>query len=387
MGRGGAAHRISPTLKHFLDTQDFTREELQQLLELVGLLKQADYDAAVPQLLPRRSLGMIFEEPSTRTRVSFEVAMTKLGGHGIYLKPGEIHLGGRESLFDTAKVLSRMCDVIEARVLKHSTVVELARDADVPVINGLSDYNHPTQAIADLFTITEHLPPGRNLEDCTVVFVGDRTDVCSSLMFITTQFGMNFIHAAPAAYQAPRSWVRIAEANIARAGSGSIRVTDEVEEAVACADFLYTDVWWWYGQESEVPQRTAAFMPRYQVNAELFARAPEHALFMHCLPATRGGEVTDEVMDHPRSIVFDQAENRLHAQKGILVWLTFPTIKHNASEELLRYHEGRVQAYLSEVGWDRGPCAGRSHRTAEHLAASDERSHGAAGPARARSSS
>ncbi len=341
-------------MKHLIDTQDFQRSELEDLLGLIRMLKEADEDAGVPQLLPRRSLGMIFEEPSTRTRVSFEVAMTKLGGHGLYLKPGEIHLGGRESLYDTAKVLSRMCDVIEARVLEHATVVELARDAEVPVINGLSDYNHPTQAIADLFTITEHLQD-RRLRDCTVVFVGDRTDVCSSLMFITTQFGMNFVHAAPAAYQAPAAWVEIAKANVAAAGSGSVTVTDAVEEAVASADFVYTDVWWWIGQEGEAAERMAAFMPRYQVNAQLFARAPEHALFMHCLPATRGGEVTDEVMDHERSIVFDQAENRLHAQKGILVWLTYPVIKHPVDDERARYHETRVKAYLAELGWDGAP--------------------------------
>ncbi len=369
-------------MKNLIDTQDFSRSEIGELLELIGLLKEADYDGVVPQLLPRRSLGMIFEEPSTRTRVSFEVAMTKLGGHGIYLKPGEIHLGGHESLYDTAKVLSRMCDVIEARVLKHATVVELAGAAEVPVINGLSDFNHPTQAIGDLTTITEHLPAGRRLEDCTVVFVGDCTDVCSSLMFITTQFGMNFIHAAPAAYQAPASWVKVAGANVAAAESGSISVTEDVEAAVAKADFVYTDVWWWFGQESEVSERTAAFMPRYQVNWELFSRAPEHALFMHCLPATRGGEVTDEVMDSQRSIVFDQAENRLHAQKGILVWLTYPTIKHSPSDELRSFHEGRVQAYLSEVGWDRAGSAHTGYRAhdahaergEEHVAVSTQES-------------
>ncbi|HUB74003.1 MAG TPA: ornithine carbamoyltransferase [Solirubrobacteraceae bacterium] len=339
-------------MRHFIDTQDCSRGELEQLLQLIGMLKAADYDGAVPQLLPRCSLGMIFEEPSTRTRVSFEVAMTKLGGHGIYLKPGEIHLGGRESLYDTAKVLSRMCDVIEARVLEHETVLELARDAEVPVINGLSDYNHPTQAIADLFTITERLPAGRRLEDCTVVFVGDRTDVCSSLMFITTQFGMNFVHAGPPAYQAPAEWVALAQANVHAAGSGSVTVTAEVEDAVAKADFLYTDVWWWFGQEQEQAQRKAAFMPRYQVNAELFARAPSHALFMHCLPATRGGEVTDEVIDHERSIVFDQAENRLHAQKGLLAWLVHPRLRQPPSAEARAFHEQRVHAFLGEVGWE-----------------------------------
>ena len=178
-------------MRHFVDTQDFSREELEELLALIGLLKDADRDAAVPHVLHDRSLGMIFEEPSTRTRVSFEVAMVKLGGHALYLKPGEIHLGVRESLYDTAKVLSRMCDVIEARTLKHSTVVDLARDSDVPVINGLTDYNHPTQVVCDLLTMSENLPDGRRLDECTVVFVGDRTNVCSSLLAITTQFGMN----------------------------------------------------------------------------------------------------------------------------------------------------------------------------------------------------
>ncbi|MEX2107039.1 MAG: putrescine carbamoyltransferase [Solirubrobacterales bacterium] len=334
-------------MRHFIDTQDFTRAQLEQLLELIRLLKEADRDGAVPELLPRRSLGMIFEEPSTRTRVSFEVAMSKLGGHALYLRPGEIHLGQRESLYDTAKVLSRMCDVIEARTLKHETVLELARDSEVPVINGLTDFNHPTQAVCDLFTMSEHLPAGRELEDCTVVFVGDRTNVCSSEMFITTQFGMRFVHAAPAAYQAPAEWVAIAEANAASSG-GSVAITEDVEAAVAEAHFVYTDLWWWVDQEDEIPARRAAFMPRYQVNAELISRAPAEARFMHCLPASRGVEVTDEVIDGKRSIVFDQAENRLHAEKGILAWLTLPTLGAAPSEELRQYHAGRVQAHLNE---------------------------------------
>ena len=341
-------------MKHFIDTQDFSRAELEELLELIRLLKDADRDAAVPQLLGHRSLGMIFEEPSTRTRVSFEVAMAKLGGHALYLKPGEIHLGVRESLYDTAKVLSRMCDVIEARTLEHDTVVQLAEDADVPVINGLTDYNHPTQVVCDLLTMSERLPAGRRLEDCTVVFVGDRTNVCSSLMFITTQFGMSFIHAAPPAYSAPADWVRIAEANVAASGSGGVTVTDDVEEAVAHADFVYTDLWWWVDQMDEIPERRQAFMPRYQVNAQLIARAPAHAKFMHCLPASRGVEVTDEVIDGPRSIVFDQAENRLHTEKGILVWLTYPTVTQPTAEQL-RFHDERVRSFLRDAHLQNDP--------------------------------
>jgi putrescine carbamoyltransferase len=335
-------------VKDFIDTNDFTVAELSGLLELVRLLKDADRVGCVPELLRRRSLGMIFEEPSTRTRVSFEVAMVKLGGHALYLRPGEIHLGVRESLGDTARVLSRMCDVIEARVLKHQTVLDLAAQSSVPVINGLSDYNHPTQALADLFTMTEHLPAGKSLPDCRVVFVGDATNVCSSLMHITTKFGMHFVHAGPSAYQAPPEWVKLAEENIAAAGHGSVTVTSEVEDAVADADFLYTDVWWWVGQENEIPERTAAFLPRYQVNGALFARAP-HAKFMHCLPASRGSEVTDEVIDSPRSIVFDQAENRLHTQKALLAWFTYPRIPHDPPAELLIRHESRIREFLADA--------------------------------------
>jgi putrescine carbamoyltransferase len=347
-----SARGETAAMKHFIDTQEHSRAELSSLLELIDMLKAADAEAAVPQLLAHRSLGMIFEEPSTRTRVSFEVAMAKLGGHALYLKPGEIHLGKRESLYDTAKVLSRMCDVIEARLLSHDTVLQLAAAAEVPVINGLTDYNHPTQVVCDIFTMIEHLPAGKRLQDCTVVFVGDRTNVCSSLMMITTQFGMSFVHAAPAAYQAPEQWQAIARENAARSG-GSVTVTEEVEEAVAGADFVYTDLWWWVDQEDEIPERRAAFMPRYQVNVQLMARAPGHARFMHCLPASRGVEVTDEVIDGPRSIVFDQAENRLHTEKAILVWLTYPTI-HRPSLERLAHHDRCVREKLHELGWDGG---------------------------------
>lgn len=339
--------------KHFLDTNDFGRDELADLLELVSLLKEADRDGCVPELLRNRSLGMIFEEPSTRTRVSFEVAMVKLGGHALYLKPGEIHLGERESVADTARVLARMCDVLMARTLAHETVTELARWSRVPVINGLTDYNHPTQAVCDLFTMREHLPAGKALEDCTVVFVGDATNVCSSTMHVTTKFGMDFVHAGPADYQAPEAWVKLAERNTADAGTGSVRITDEVEDAVRSADFVYTDLWWWIDQEGEIPQRRAAFMPRYQVNADLMALAPPHARFMHCLPASRGVEVTDEVADSPRSVIFDQAENRLHAEKGILVWTAYPGIEHHPAPELRSHHAGRIAEHLGRAGWTR----------------------------------
>ena len=340
-------------MKDLLDTNDLSIHEIDDILALVRLLKDADRDGAVPELLRGRSLGMIFEEPSTRTRVSFEVAMTKLGGHALYLKPGEIHLGVRESLADTARVLARMCDVLVARVLHHQTVVDLAHWSSVPVINGLSDYNHPTQAICDVFTMGEHLPPGKALQDCTVVFVGDRTNVCSSLMHTTTKLGMHFVHAGPAAYASPAEWVTLAEANVADAGHGSVRLTEEVEDAVAEADFVYTDLWWWVDQEDEIPERRAAFLPRYQVDGALMARAPR-ARFMHCLPASRGVEVTDAVMDSAASLVFDQAENRLHVEKALLVWLVAPRLAVVPQSALAR-HAAAIDAHLARH--DRGPAA------------------------------
>lgn len=313
------------SVRHFLDTQDFSKAELTSLLELIGRLKQADREGCTPRLLQDASLGMIFEEPSTRTRISFEVAMTELGGHALYLKPGEIHLGVRESIYDTARVISRMVDGMMARTLRHETMLQLAQAATVPVINGLTDYNHPTQVVCDVFTMCEHLPPGKHLEDVQVTFVGDATNVLSSLMFMCTQMGMHFTHAAPHKYQPPAAWLAIAEANCRNSG-GSLQVTDDPHLAVRQADFLYTDLWWWVGQEEQIPERRAAFMPRYQVSIDLLRRAPAHCKFMHCLPASRGVEATDEVMDSPQSIIFDQSENRLHTEKGILAWLLYPRL-------------------------------------------------------------
>lgn len=332
------------TIRHFLDTQDFSKEELLDMIELVRIIKEADQQGATPKLLQDASLAMIFEEPSTRTRISFEVAMTELGGHALYLKPGEIHLGVRESLSDTAQVISRMVDVIMARTLKHETMLGLAAAATVPVINGLTDYNHPTQVVCDVFTMMEHIPEGKRIEDLRVTFVGDATNVLSSLMHICTRMGMHFTHAAPKKYQPPAEWRTIAEENC-RASGGTLTITEDVVAAVKDADFLYTDLWWWVGQEDEIPERRAAFMPTYQVNMELLKQAPAHCRFMHCLPASRGVEATDEVMDSPQSIIFDQSENRLHTEKGLLVWFVYPRLKH-PSAELRAYHAGRIQSFL-----------------------------------------
>ncbi|HEX2980772.1 MAG TPA: putrescine carbamoyltransferase [Anaerolineaceae bacterium] len=335
------------TIRHFIDTQDFTKEELLDLIQLTRMIKAADKQGATPKLLKDASLAMIFEEPSTRTRISFEVAMTELGGHALYLKPGEIHLGVRESLGDTSKVISRMVDVIMARTLKHETVVNLAKDATVPVINGLTDYNHPTQVVCDVLTMMEHMPAGKRLEDLNVTFVGDATNVLSSLMYICTQMGMNFTHAAPRKYQAPAEWQAIARENCRKSG-GTLTVTEDPVAAVRDADFIYTDLWWWVGQEDQIPERRAAFMPDYQVNMNLLSKAPAHCKVMHCLPASRGVEATDEVLDSPQSIIYDQAENRLHTEKGILVWLVYPRLQR-ASAELKAYHAGRIESFIESM--------------------------------------
>lgn len=342
---------MSHPLRHFIDTQDFQPEELMRIIDLIRLLKNADKEGACPKLLAGASLGMIFEEPSTRTRISFEVAMTKLGGHALYLKPGEIHLGQRESIRDTAQVISRMVDVIEARTLKHQTVLDLAANATVPVLNGLTDYNHPTQVVCDIFTMLEHAEPGKKMSELRVTFIGDATNVCSSLMMICTQMGMHFTHAAPKRYQAPAAWQQIANANAAVSG-GSLTITDDVKAAVRDADFIYTDLWWWIGQEAEIPDRQKAFMPDYQVNEALLTLATPHAKFMHCLPASRGVEVTDAVMDGPQSIIYDQSENRLHTEKGLLVHFVYPRLQQ-PSDERVAYHRQQVDQFLkSDVRGD-----------------------------------
>jgi len=334
-------------LRHFIDTQDFSKSELLNIIELIRLIKAADRQGYNPKLLADTSLAMIFEEPSTRTRVSFEVAMTELGGHALYLKPGEIHLGVRESLYDTAQVLSRMCDVIMARTLKHETMINLAKYASVPVINGLTDYNHPTQVVCDLLTMIEHKPESKMLEEVNVTFIGDATNVLSSLMLITTKMGMHFTQAAPKKYQAPAQWVEWARQNCQESG-GNLTLTEDPCEAVRNADFIYTDLWWWVGQEDQIPERRAAFMPKYQVNLQLFEQAPAHCKFMHCLPASRGVEATDEVMDHARSIIFDQSENRLHTEKGLLVYFVYPRLK-NPTEAVKAFHQAEIGDYLEKI--------------------------------------
>jgi ornithine carbamoyltransferase len=259
---------------------------------------------------------MIFQKPSLRTRVSFEMAMRHLGGHAIYLSPDEVQLGKRESVADVARVLSRYVDAIMARVFAHKDLEELARYSRVPVINGLSDYSHPCQAVGDIFTIWEKRGTIKGLK---LAFVGDGNNVCNSLLFITSKLGMDMAVASPKGYEPRPEVVRKAMEFASRSGS-RITITNDPAEAVKDADVIYTDVWTSMGQEAEAEERAKVFPP-YQVNSALVAKAKPEVMVMHCLPAHRGQEITDEVADGPNSVIFDQAENRLHAQKGILAYL------------------------------------------------------------------
>lgn len=308
--------REEESLRHFLSLGDLTAGQLAGLLDLAARLKEAWRGGAEEPILGGRTLAMIFQKPSLRTRVSFEEAMNDLGGRAMYLSPQEVQLGARESVPDVARVLSGYVDAILARVFAHDDLLLLADHSRVPVINGLSDYSHPCQGLSDLFTIREAL--GR-LAGVRLAYVGDGNNVCHSLLLGGSRLGMDLRVASPPGYEPRREVVEQASRQAQESG-GKVRVTPDPAEAVRDADIVYTDVWTSMGQEAEAERRRRVFGP-YQVNGELLSRASLGARVMHCLPAHRGEEISDEVMDSPQALVFTQAENRLHAQKALLVQL------------------------------------------------------------------
>jgi ornithine carbamoyltransferase len=304
--------------RHFFTDQDFTAEELLGLLDLAVALKAVYRRRPLTPFLEGRTLAMIFEHPSTRTRISFEAGMTELGGHAQYLRPGEIHLGGHETVADTARVISRLVDAIMARTAFHATLAELKAAATVPVVNGLTDdYDHPVQSMTDALTIRERFGTVSGL---TCAFVGKCSDAMGTSVALTmTRLGSSVVMAGPAEHQMVNETAALARANCERSGA-TLTLTDDPVAAVRSADVVFTVGWWWMQPDDEKERLRRQLRP-YQVNEALWRHAKAAAVFMHCLPAIRSEETTDAILDAPFSIVLDEAENRKHFQKALLLAL------------------------------------------------------------------
>jgi ornithine carbamoyltransferase len=299
--------------RSYTKVADWSRAELEQVLDLADSLKRAQHAREEHRLLPGRTVGLIFEKPSTRTRVSFGVGIAQLGGTGLTFSDGELHVGRTESIRDTATVLSRYLDALVIRTFAQADVEEFAAYASIPVINALTDTAHPCQVLADLMTIRERRGA---LEGLKLVYVGDGNNVCASLMIGAAKFGMDFVAVTPPGYEPRERPLEIARDAAADSG-GSVEVTHDVRDSVAGADVVCTDVWTSMGQEAENERRRHDFQG-YGIDAELVRAAGEQAIVMHCLPAHHGEEITEEVAYGPQSAVFDEAENRLHAQKALM---------------------------------------------------------------------
>ena len=299
--------------RDFLSIQEWSTEELEQVLDLAADLKEKQQRREAHPILRGKTLGMIFQKSSTRTRVSFEVGMWQLGGQALFLSANDLQIGRGEPVKDTARVLSRYLDGIMIRTFSHAEVEELAAYADIPVINGLTDRLHPCQAMADLLTIREHKG---SLKGLKMAYIGDGNNMVHSLMHGCAKFGMDISVATPTAYE-PNAGIVAAAKQVAQGTGSRIELTQDVLEAAAGADVLYTDVWASMGMESEQVARQAVFK-NYQINQQVLAAADKKAIVLHCLPAHRGEEITEDVLEGPQSVVFDEAENRLHVQKAVM---------------------------------------------------------------------
>jgi len=299
--------------KHFLSIADYSKSEIEEILALTKELKEKTHRGEEHHLCKGKTMSMIFAKPSARTRISFETGMYQLGGYALYLSPNDIGIGKREAVKDISRVISRYNDIIMARLFEHQHIVELAEYADVPVINGLTDYNHPCQIMADIYTILE---ARGTLSDLKVTYIGDGNNVANSWINLASVLPFNLVVCSPSGFEPDRSTL----AHAKEKGVSEITVSTDPKSAVSDSDIVYTDVWASMGQESETKSREIAFK-EYQVNQELMKHAKADAKVMHCLPAHRGSEITDDVLDSPQSIVFDEAENRMHVQKAIIVKL------------------------------------------------------------------
>lgn len=306
-------------MRHFIDISDYSHEELRDILNLAIRMKDEWRHGGNPPLLEGLVLAMIFQKPSLRTRVSFDMAMRHLGGDALYLSPSEIGLGEREAISDVSRVISRYVDAVMARVFAHEHILELARYSSVPVINGLSDFNHPCQAMADMLTVLERFG---QLEGLKLAFIGDGNNVAVSLLYACSRLGVDFAIATPNGYEIPARSIAVGK-ELAEESGARIEQLHDPDQAAQGAHVIYTDTWVSMGDEAEAQERTLVFQP-FQVNQSLIEVADPTAIVMHCLPAHRGQEITDDVADGPQSVIFQQAENRMHAQKAILLKLLAP---------------------------------------------------------------
>jgi ornithine carbamoyltransferase len=300
--------------KHFLHISDYSTDQIWEILHLSKELKTKFHNKENFKPFRDRSLAMIFAKPSARTRVSFETGFEWMGGHALFLGPNDIGIGKREAIKDISRLFSRYNDVIMARLFDHQHIIELAEYSDIPVINGLTDYNHPCQIICDILTVWEHKGSLDNLKIC---YMGDGNNIVHSWLQLASRLPMDFVCCGPEGFEPDLDTVKMVEDS----ASSSFQLSHDPISAVRDADVIYTDVWASMGQKEEATEREKVFAP-YQVNKDLINNTGKDTLFMHCLPAERGREVTDEVMESKNSIVFDQAENRMHAQNAIMVYLT-----------------------------------------------------------------